>query len=437
MAAALLAVPGFASADFTATVNGNTATFTGDSESNTLQISISGTFLQQNRFAAGDPGFASASDFNSSVAGDQRLAIGPGNSATLSVNGGAGSDTLAIDETGRDTSPIGTFTAHSVNTVGAGANGGPITYTYPSGIESLEFTAPGSFSINGTSASTPLQLNTEASHVGVVQIGGGLTGPQDLNKIKSAVSVDSVGNDSLDVSDAEATQGHFYSATTGQITRNAAPVVSYIHTGGDPFTVNLTTGRASDSVTAATPIDSITTGGGNDDVGLIPGCLFCSVKLGPGNDVVGITSDPNSILSVDGQGGSDTLKLVTQTDPMNLNLTTGLLNSITSVAGIERALGGHGADKMVAGPKGSTLDGGGGGDHLTGKDGPDRLLGGDGDDRLVGGKGKDHLSGGDGVDQLESRDGAPDRDKCGGGSPDVALVDAKDFVASDCEAIGH
>src|SRR5438552_644149 len=77
---------------FTGSVSGTTAIFTGDSAGDTLTIDQSGGLLRHNR--AGDPGFNSAFDFDSSVAGDQTLAA---NSATtLTANCGDGNDNINI-----------------------------------------------------------------------------------------------------------------------------------------------------------------------------------------------------------------------------------------------------------------------------------------------------------------------------------------------------
>lgn len=80
------------------------------------------------------------------------------------------------------------------------------------------------------------------------------------------------------------------------------------------------------------------------------------------------------------------------------------------------------------------LRGGQGPDRLFGKGGADRLFGLGGGDLLVGGPGKDVLEGGAGNDRLVARDGERDTARCGPGS-DVAIVDPKDRVSTDCETV--
>ncbi len=80
---------------FSATVLGNVATFVGDGSSDTIRVDGSAvSLLRHNRFSAGDAGFNSEFDFDSTVAGDQTLAIG--SSSTVRIDTGAGSDTINI-----------------------------------------------------------------------------------------------------------------------------------------------------------------------------------------------------------------------------------------------------------------------------------------------------------------------------------------------------
>jgi hypothetical protein len=73
-------------------------------------------------------------------------------------------------------------------------------------------------------------------------------------------------------------------------------------------------------------------------------------------------------------------------------------------------------------------------DKLYGKGGHDRLYGLDGNDLLVGGPGRDLLEGAAGNDRLLARDDERDTVRCGSGR-DQAVVDKKDQIASNCEAV--
>ncbi len=79
---------------FTASLVGNVATFTGDADSDTFRLDVSGGLYEHNR--GGDPGFSSDFDFDSTVAGDQTLAYLPVNS--VFVNSGDGTDFFDIVE---------------------------------------------------------------------------------------------------------------------------------------------------------------------------------------------------------------------------------------------------------------------------------------------------------------------------------------------------
>ncbi len=98
-------------------------------------------------------------------------------------------------------------------------------------------------------------------------------------------------------------------------------------------------------------------------------------------------------------------------------------------------VGGPGPDALAGTGQADTLRGLGGGDTLTGKSGADKLLGGPGADKITGGPAADRLLGAAGNDRLLAKDGAADTVNCGGGSGDVATVDAVDKVAASCETV--
>src|SRR6185369_12817689 len=79
---------------YTGALAGTAATLTGDGASDTLIITAVGGFLSHNRFAAGDPGFASAFDFDSTTAGVQMLAADP--ASTLAIDLGTGTDIVLL-----------------------------------------------------------------------------------------------------------------------------------------------------------------------------------------------------------------------------------------------------------------------------------------------------------------------------------------------------
>ncbi len=131
-----------------------------------------------------------------------------------------------------------------------------------------------------------------------------------------------------------------------------------------------------------------------------------------------------------------------------------------TITGVERVLGGHGDDRLVADNRGDVLEGGPGNDVLIGGRGidylvagrdeethdsrtHDRLTGGAGDDTLEGsaganvikpGPGRDTIDADAGDDAIVARDGSADTIDCYLGHDRVAL-DAVDSIGAGCERI--
>ncbi len=79
---------------YVASLTGAAATLVGDGSDDALVITAVNGLLSHNRFAAGDPGFASAFDFDSTVAGVQTLAADPASS--VAINTGTGTDSVLL-----------------------------------------------------------------------------------------------------------------------------------------------------------------------------------------------------------------------------------------------------------------------------------------------------------------------------------------------------
>lgn len=97
---------------------------------------------------------------------------------------------------------------------------------------------------------------------------------------------------------------------------------------------------------------------------------------------------------------------------------------VLAIAVLLAAVGAVRAANIAGTPGKDTLRGTAGADKLYGKGGNDKLYGRGGNDLLSGGTGNDVLVGGPGADRLS----------CGAGK-DVAIADAKDRVARDCEVV--
>jgi hypothetical protein len=74
---------------YTASLSGSSAVFTGDGAADTLVFDATNGVLRHNRFTAGDPGFASDLDFDSTASGEQQLPAAATSSVTVHTGGGA------------------------------------------------------------------------------------------------------------------------------------------------------------------------------------------------------------------------------------------------------------------------------------------------------------------------------------------------------------
>ncbi|MDA0285265.1 MAG: FG-GAP-like repeat-containing protein, partial [Planctomycetota bacterium] len=207
--------------------------------------------------------------------------------------------------------------------------------------------------------------------------------------------------------------------------------------GVNNFAVDSNSGllRVAEGVASITVSNSTTTvnvlGGGDDDF----------ITIGSLTDLRAL------VLSVDGQGGNDTISATNASVGvvrMFLNggtgndSITGSLDgdSINGDGGDDSILGGAGNDSVDGGDGDDFVDGEAGNDTLLGGLGNDSMLGGDGDDSLVGTFGNDTLQGDDGNDTLSGgfgedvlngnggndfADGGADNDQILGGSGDDSL----------------
>ena len=80
---------------FTSTLAGSTATITGDGSSDTFVVDVSGGNLRHNRFSAGDAGFVSDLDWDSSNAVEDLLPASAASTLNFATLGG-GNDTLTL-----------------------------------------------------------------------------------------------------------------------------------------------------------------------------------------------------------------------------------------------------------------------------------------------------------------------------------------------------
>ena len=90
-----LANPAAVYAAYTSTVVGSTATMIGDAAGDTLTITQAGGLFRHNRFTAGDPGFNSDFDFDT-TRGRRPDVVGA--TGIININAGDGNDTIALGD---------------------------------------------------------------------------------------------------------------------------------------------------------------------------------------------------------------------------------------------------------------------------------------------------------------------------------------------------
>ncbi|SFQ75455.1 M10 family metallopeptidase C-terminal domain-containing protein [Donghicola eburneus] len=165
-------------------------------------------------------------------------------------------------------------------------------------------------------------------------------------------------------------------------------------------TVNLSS--ADDTVTTGSGyVDYIRTGDGADLVTMGQGGI-ANASLGRGDDVIKVSeTDPNYLLSVRGQSGSDTIDLSSFDTKLIFSLAQkgaaqnfaapraaddlegkGWLQAVS----VENLIGGSNNDKLTGNTADNILRGGAGGDVLKGGGGADTIIGGSGRDKLYAGK---------------------------------------------------
>jgi Ca2+-binding RTX toxin-like protein len=106
--------------------------------------------------------------------------------------------------------------------------------------------------------------------------------------------------------------------------------------------------------------------------------------------------------SLNGGSGTDTVAYPSDPSHVNVNLTAGTATDGSgdsdSLVKIENVVGSAFADSITGSAGADSLQGGSGADTISGRDGNDTLKGGRGNDGLFGGPGNDFLDGGPGAD---------------------------------------
>ncbi len=297
--------------------------------------------------------------------GADSLTVDTANNAVLTLNAGAGNDTLVMGQ--------------GAVTVDGGAGTDTLSYAQATQAVTLSM-ANGAGSSSGTDSGA-----VNFTGIEVVQGGAGndrfVFAVSDLNPYTFNGAA---GIDQLD-----------YSAVTQALS------VSLSAAGAGSVTGLTSAGYGT---TTFSLIEQITTGQG-DDVFFLNALDSTAYQLvaGLGKDTLNLANLPAATA------------LTVQFSAAGEGTVTGG-GATASFSGVEQLVLGGGADRVEAvisdntayswdgGAGADTLVGGSGNDTLTGGEGNDSLQGGGGDDRLIGGAGGDFLSGGAGTDTVSYQD---------------------------------
>jgi Ca2+-binding RTX toxin-like protein len=357
--------------------------FHGDGASDTLVFRVLADHVEHNRFGV-DPGFESASDFDSAAPGVQ--AYGGTFSPRLDVVDDGGTDTVSvIDARGAAATFLHRFDGDEgclLEQTGPTSSRTDICYLQGV-VERFEFHGgPGKDDISSLDSmrGTALVLDGGGGDDRISQDG------RDANHdIRSPVSL--VGGDGEDfaaLTEDQRLKGT-YTVGGGQIASTLYPPVSYDATV-ETISVRGPVGAANIKVTEQRKMT-----------------VSAELQVAGTIDATGAGAQT----SVDGLGstGNDVIK------------------------------GGAGRDTLFGREGGDTMEGGPGDDQLSGESGGNRAVTGEGGDTIDGGPGRDLMQGEGGADLLASRDGRAEPLDCGAGN-DRAETDLTESDATGCERVG-
>ena len=340
-----------------------------------------------------------------------------------SINGGAGADSLTVDDSGDTAANTGQLTATRVTGLGLGSNG--LTY---GAVETLSVqlgTGADSFSVQATNAMTATTINAGAEN-DIISVGSlaPATGGT-INAIAGALTLNGeAGSDTLSIDDSGDT-----TANTGTLTATTLAGLGLgpsgltygtiesltvnLGSGADTLTVTGTGGSAvimgndgNDTLNAAASAQAITLHGGNGDDILSSGSGNDVLMGDAGNDTLdgGFLFDTH-----DGGAGVDTVTYDFYSGGIIANLETGVVGfpvggPTDQLVSVENLIGSRGNDIIVGSSASNVIDGNLGNDTITAGAGNDTLRGGDGDDQIsvvIGaGAGSYSIEGGAGTDTL-------------------------------------
>lgn len=196
-----------------------------------------------------------------------------------------------------------------------------------------------------------------------------------------------------------------------------------INGAGNALANTITGNGSANTLSGGGGIDTINGGAGDDTINWAWGDGNDVVDGGADNDTLNLTDGASgNILNVAYNGGALTnlagmtlsnienvnanmgngidWLLYSASTAVTVNLTLGTASGFTSIAGVERVIGGSGNDTLTGNNLDNRLDGGAGDDTLAGGGGIDTLIGGDGADAIAGGLSNDSIQAGAGNDTI-------------------------------------
>lgn len=448
---------------FGATLAGTTATFAGTVGGNSIVFDQSGGLLRHNRFSAGDSGFNSDFDFNSTTAGDQTLsatnpaviilvntgdrddqvtigtAAAPASAlaATFQISGQGGGDSLTINDSA-------SAVARSISINGASSTitnvGGPITYGTVERVDLFAGSSGDAISISGTTAaitsintgggSDTVTFANGASLSGGLLDGGAGTDTVDYAAYSSAVTVDLNETNNLllallsgmqepgPLSSSQATGRGFFVVNSAQtdMTFN----IAYSGLSGSPISGthfhNQISGVNGPIVRGLFPAEQnglVTPSGAfsgvwsNNDPILDPPASDAPIR--PLNALSPVTAGSTllqELLANRIYFNLHTLPNFPSGEIRGQVINQGAAGTATGtggIRGVENATGGANTDTLTGNLNANTLRGGGGADVLIGGPGGDSLFGDAGDDLMIwnNGDGSDLMEGGTNNDTVQ------------------------------------
>ena len=348
---AFLIVPQLAYAAYISALDlsGTTATLIGDGAADTIIIDVSSGNLRHNRFTAGDPGFFSNLDWDTTVAGDQILLNVPG--VTVNINPGLGDDQIILGTTFNPASLL--VVSFNIND-DSGTDSVTLDETAESGANTFTIT-PNSIQ----SGSAVINYNTTVENL-IVNAGG-------------------VSTENLVITGTLGLAVNTYSVTSSSIQRSGVATITY-----------------------NTAVDNLLLNGGStaDIFNLLSIGIPTTLNGDAGGDTFAF-ADGVTLLggTIEGGAGPDKLEYIAYTTPVTVNLTSNTATGTAVISSIKDVTGGLGNDTLTGNSSANDINGGPGNDVLNGMFGIDSLVGGPDNDTY-------NFSPGWGVDTIVEAAGA-------------------------------